>query len=380
MGTTTRVLVVEDEAVVALDIADGLKGLGYEVVGVVDEAQQAMKKAQELRPDVVLMDVMLKGPMDGIAAAGFIHDNLHLPVVFLTAHADEATLQRAKLSQPYGYILKPFEIPELRTSIELTLHRHAMDEKAVGRSPQRDEEQQFTFDVAEGEQGKVDFLRRVKLFSSISDEELTSLAAVCSFRRFDVGEFILHEGEEANGGFIVVSGRVAMIKTSPGGKDLIVELLPPADVFGLVYALSETPHAESARAQTPSQVLWVPKSMMRMVFDRHPMLYRQFNEEISKRLRTSHDLSRRLAHSRVEVRIVATLLALVPRFAKGAEDNLRIQITRRELADLTGTSPETAIRVTKNLERDNLLDLTRPGVVKIVDLKGLEQLALEEAQ
>jgi CRP/FNR family transcriptional regulator len=93
-----------------------------------------------------------------------------------------------------------------------------------------------------------------------------------------------------------------------------------------------------------------------------------------RRLRRTNDLALGLAHSRVESRIVAALLALAPRFGRPStsEDQTRIFLTRKELADLTGTTPETAIRVTKNLEREGLLDLTKPGVIKILSLKQLK--------
>jgi len=100
---------------------------------------------------------------------------------------------------------------------------------------------------------------------------------------------------------------------------------------------------------------------------------------MSQRLRASHDISRGLAYDRVEVRIASTLSALVPKFSTSNDSNsdeeiFTIDITRQELADLTGTSPETAIRITKAMERDGLLDLSRPCIIKILDLDRLQEI------
>lgn len=122
-----RILIVEDELIVSADIAARLERMGYQVVGQADQAEQAVKICLEQQPDLVLMDIRLKGEMDGIAAASRIHSHCSIPIVFLTAHADESTLQRAKISEPYGYILKPFEERELRIVVEVSLYRSKID-------------------------------------------------------------------------------------------------------------------------------------------------------------------------------------------------------------------------------------------------------------
>jgi PAS domain S-box-containing protein len=124
-----RIQVVEDESIVALDIKDNLEILGYNVVAVESSGEQAIQKAIETRPDLVLMDIRLKGEMDGIEAAQQIRAHLGTPVIYLTAYADEATLQRAKITEPYGYILKPFEERELHTTIEMALYKHRMEKR-----------------------------------------------------------------------------------------------------------------------------------------------------------------------------------------------------------------------------------------------------------
>jgi len=122
-------MVVEDEAIIALDIQSTLQRLGYTVVAVVATGEDAVQAAASTRPDLVLMDIRLAGALDGIAAATEIRHQLRIPVIYLTAHADEPTLQRAKVCEPYAYILKPFEERELHVAVEMTLYKHQMELK-----------------------------------------------------------------------------------------------------------------------------------------------------------------------------------------------------------------------------------------------------------
>ncbi|MCR4437792.1 MAG: PAS domain S-box protein [bacterium] len=129
MAKRARILVVEDVAITAMDIKRRLQGLGYEVVGVAASGEDAIAKAENERPDLVLMDIKLKGEMDGVQAAEEVRRRMDIPVVYLTAYSDETTLQRAKVTQPFGYVLKPFEERELHTAVEMALYRHTLERR-----------------------------------------------------------------------------------------------------------------------------------------------------------------------------------------------------------------------------------------------------------
>jgi diguanylate cyclase (GGDEF)-like protein len=122
-----RILIVEDEAIVAMDIADTLRNLGHEVTDTVPSGEQATASVKENRPDVILMDIGLKGEMDGIQTAEQIRSQYSIPVIFLTAYADEKTLERAKITAPCGYLTKPFEETDLRIAIEVGLYRAKLE-------------------------------------------------------------------------------------------------------------------------------------------------------------------------------------------------------------------------------------------------------------
>ena len=124
-----KILVVEDENIVAKDIENSLKSLGYAVSAVVSSGEEAVKSAEDTHPDLVLMDIVLKGEMDGVQAAEQIHDQFNIPVVYLTAYADEKTIQRATTTEPFGYIVKPFERRELQSSIKVALCRNKTESK-----------------------------------------------------------------------------------------------------------------------------------------------------------------------------------------------------------------------------------------------------------
>lgn len=117
-------MVIEDESIVSKDIQHSLKKLGYNVVGAASTGEKAIELAAELKPDVVLMDIMLKGQMTGIDAAEQIKSTMSVPVIYLTAYADEGTLAKAKVTEPYGYIIKPFKEIDIHTSIEMALYKH----------------------------------------------------------------------------------------------------------------------------------------------------------------------------------------------------------------------------------------------------------------
>ena len=122
--TTTRILVVEDESIVAKDIQNKLNALGYSVPAVVSSGEEAIEKATERDLDLVLMDIKLAGDIDGVEAAEQIYNRFNIPVIYLTAYAGEETLKRAKLTEPYAYIIKPFNERELKSNIEIALYKH----------------------------------------------------------------------------------------------------------------------------------------------------------------------------------------------------------------------------------------------------------------
>ena len=132
-----KILIVEDERITAEDMKKALNSVGFDVPAIVSSGEEAIKVAEELKPDLVLMDIKLEGEMDGIQAAEKIRSKLGIPIIYLTAYSDEKTVQRAKVTepsgfiikQPYGFLRKPFEESELNTAIEITLYRDRLEKR-----------------------------------------------------------------------------------------------------------------------------------------------------------------------------------------------------------------------------------------------------------
>jgi len=140
-----NILVVEDEAIVSKDIQQSLKKMGYNIVGSSATGEKAVELALELKPDLVLMDIMLKGEMSGIDAAEKIRESINIPVIYLTAYADESTLAKAKVTEPYGYIIKPFKEIDLHTSIEMALYKNVKEKEVI-------KERDFLYSLVEGKE------------------------------------------------------------------------------------------------------------------------------------------------------------------------------------------------------------------------------------
>lgn len=378
MTAAKTILIVEDDPLVGLDLSQALRSFGYDVIGPITSGEEVLKVAPNITPDLILMDVNLKGKLDGVDTAAKLPANIEAPVVFLTADTDEQTLQRAMLTRPYGYLIKPFDPVELRSTIEVSLQR--FEEALTSDVPEVADAESQAWGVAIRSDAPLSdraaILGQMPLFAGLSPDDLERVAGGCSVRQHEAGEMLVTEGSESESIFIPLSGRVSITKSAESGKELIVALLGPGDVFGLFYFVPSFAGSTSARAQISARVLWMPKSIFASLVAQRPSVLAELLDSVAARLVHSHELSSGLAHARVEDRIITMLIALLKEFGKASAgpNEGRIYITRRELADMTGTTPETAIRATKNLEREGLLDLTKPGIIKIPNIAKLREV------
>jgi two-component system, LytTR family, response regulator LytT len=167
-----NILVTEDESIVRKDIERCLGNLGYNVVATADNGEDAISMAMKHKPDLALMDIMIKGEMNGIAAAEEIKRNMDIPVVFLTAYADENTLNEAKMAEPHGYILKPFKDVDIQTAIEMALHKH-------GKEQEMRQETDFLRSLAEHkEDSDIIFVKNRSRLIRVKNEDLLFVEAL----------------------------------------------------------------------------------------------------------------------------------------------------------------------------------------------------------
>lgn len=372
MKKQPRVLIVEDEEVVATDLQECLSENGYEIVEIAVTGENAVSLAEELSPEIVLMDIRLAGQMDGIEAAGEIREKLGLPVVFLTAYSDPETLRRAKITEPFGYLLKPFRELDLLSTLEVALHKSGGVEPPA--MPSGDSAESVKEASPEIER-IASFLSEISPFNEIPQSALVPLAREAQPLNYESGELIVLAGEEQGRGFVVQSGRAALVKASSSGKELTVDLLPAGDSFGLIAALEKKAVSFSVAAKADTTLLWFPRASVLALLNQYPSVSKKFMETIFQRLRESHDLSRALAHDKVEVRVAIALLNALPKFVASDLPKRTIEMTRQELADMIGSTPETVIRVTKAMERDGMLAFPAAGQIQVVEKEQLEAIA-----
>jgi PAS domain S-box-containing protein len=291
-----RILVVEDEAIAATDIERSLAALGYSVVGRVSTGVDAVQQARACRPDLVLMDVHLRGELDEVAAATIIREELQTPVIFLSAFSDGETINRAMSTEPFAYILKPFKEIELGCAIEIALHRSRTDAVLRRRERIMATTLRSIGDavVATNEEEKITLFNRAaeKLTGWTAQEALgRKLAEVMSFEREETGEAIeapLREAMEGRG-VAHLPDKVRLVGTHgpvtiDGAAAAIVD--DDGSVFGGVVAVCDV----TARTQAEKALGRLNDSLEQRVRERTAELTAANEELESFAYAVSHDL------------------------------------------------------------------------------------------
>lgn len=368
-----KILVVEDELFIADELKASLQDLGYTVCGPCNNGKDALDLVQTNRPDLVLMDIEIEGEIDGIQTAEKMRKIFDSPIVFLTAYADDKTLDRASITKPYGYILKPASDLELRTAIELALRKEAQEKKLREDLPSKSslDLSDYTENSNSATNELYDILKQFPQFGEVNTKILRCVASRCRFSDYKTGESLAFENDDNVDGFIVISGRVSMKRSSESGKELVVENLQAGSTFGLGVAAAWNPYPVRAEAQGATKILWMPRARVKELLELFPTFSQLVLSDVFSRLRSSHDTSRGLAHDRVELRIASVLIELSSSLPDSKQSE--IHMTRQELADSVGTTLETAIRVTKAMERRGWLDLKKRGLIQIIDPSKLTQ-------
>ena len=256
-----RLFLVEDEVIIAADIAIRLRLLGYEVVGTATSGVEALALIDQIRPDLVLMDIRLQDVMDGITAAQEIRERFHLPVVFLTAYSESAIVARAKLAEPFGYILKPFVDREIAIVLELAYYKHQAEVKIQQLNAQL--EQRVIERTAQLEAAN----KELEAFSySVSHDLRAPLRAVSGYTHILLNDYaprldaegqrictVISQGAHDMGNLIdnllafARVGRAAMqlssIEMEPLARSIFFDLTTPADCERIDFRVGPLPNA-----------------------------------------------------------------------------------------------------------------------------------------
>jgi len=223
------------------------------------------------------------------------------------------------------------------------------------------------------------FLKRSPVFTSLPAREIEALGAVVSEESFRARDYIFMEGDVPGSLCVVRSGRVKIVKHSRAGKDVVLEMLGPGELFGGVAVIEKRPYPASAQVTEPSVILRIPAEAVIGLAERYPSIIKEMALMIGRRLRAAHDSVKSLAVDPVEARLATTLLRLGEREGTKSRHGLTLpfHLTRQGLADMTGTTVETTIRVLSRWQKDGLI-LDDGGRLILADLPALRALAQGE--
>jgi CRP/FNR family transcriptional regulator len=223
------------------------------------------------------------------------------------------------------------------------------------------------------------FLQACPVFAGLPASELEALAAAAREQACRAREFVFHEGDPALWLCLVRTGRVRIVRHSRAGKDVVLELLGPGEIFGGVAVIERRPYPASAQATEPSEVVKIPADVAVGLAARYPPVVREMALLLGRRLRAAHDSVKSLSVEPVEARLAATLLRLADREGVRTPDGIELpfHLTRQSLADMSGTTVETAIRVVSRWLRDELVE-DRGGRLVLRDPPALRELVQGE--
>jgi CRP/FNR family transcriptional regulator len=223
------------------------------------------------------------------------------------------------------------------------------------------------------------FLQACPVFAGLPASEIEALAAAARAQTCRAREFLFHEGDPALWLYLVRTGRVRIVRHSRTGKDVVLELLGPGEIFGGVAVIERRPYPASAQATEPSEVVKIPADVAVGLAERHPPVVREMALLIGRRLRAAHDSVKSLSVEPAEARLAATLLRLADRegVRKGGGIELPFHLTRQSLAEMSGTTVETAIRVVSRWLRHELVE-DRGGHLILRNRTALQELVQGE--
>jgi CRP-like cAMP-binding protein len=226
-----------------------------------------------------------------------------------------------------------------------------------------------------------DFLAGSPVFAELPAKEMQALRAVAREETWRPREYIFMEGDPATWLCVVKSGRVKILKHSKTGKDVVLELLGRGEVFGGVAVIERRPYPATAQAVEPTVILKIPAGAIIAAAERYPSIIREMALMIGRRLRAAHDSLKSLAVDAVEARLAAMLVRLAEREGTKARHGLMLpfHLTRQSLADMTGTTVETAIRIVSRWLKEGLL-LDEGGHLVLKDVEALRTLAEGETE
>ncbi|MBI4681854.1 MAG: Crp/Fnr family transcriptional regulator [Nitrospirae bacterium] len=203
----------------------------------------------------------------------------------------------------------------------------------------------------------IDTLKKSEIFSSLKDEELKSISGLFEKVTYKNNETVFSEGDPSDKFYLVAEGSVKVLKHSMMGKDIILEIMSPGDIFGGVAVLDKKPFPASAQAMESTTIIWISRQNLLKIMDEYPILKLEIVKYFSDKLRDAHEMLKNIATERVEKRIASLLLKLSEKI--GVDDDrfrkIDFPLTRQEISEMVGTTVETCIRIMSKLQKSGII-------------------------
>ena len=331
------ILLIEDSDVIRENTAEILELAGYHVL-TAENGKVGVENALATRPDLVVCDIMMP-VLDGYGVLHIFGQNPRLasvPFIFLTAKTELAERRRGMALGADDYLSKPFEKADLLSAVSGRLHRF----------------QQLQPDYETTPNGLNHFLDNAQKTGTLASLSLDRKAHVIRKK-----QAIYLEGDEATRLYFVQSGRVKTVKTTDGGKELVVGLHGPGEFFGYLPLLQHAPHGDSAIAIDESELLYIPKDDFTELLLRNPAVGQQFVCLLAGQVSGQAENLLALAYNSMRRRVADTLLQLHEQ--AGGQPDTAISLTRDDMAALVGTAPESLSRTLNEFKQDGLIALNQ---------------------
>ena len=348
-----KILLIEDNNDMRENTAEILELANYNVF-TAKNGKEGVELAQKEKPDLIICDIMMP-VLDGYGVLHLLSKNAeteNIPFIFLTAKAERSDMRKGMEMGADDYLTKPFDDIELLNAIESRLKKADLIRKEFSKNID----------------GLNEFIKGAK-----GIEDLKKLSDNREIHKFKKHESIYKEGSFPKGIYFLNSGKVKIFKTHEMGKEFITDLYKEGDFFGYLALMDESKYSETAEALDECEVCFIPKEDFYSLLFQNSQVSRKFIRMLSDNLAEKEEQLVKLAYNSVRKRVADALVALYNRYKKDNNENFSINISREDLANLSGTATETTIRTLSDFKEEKLIEI-KGGLISLINFEKLSQL------
>lgn len=348
-----KILLIEDNNDMRENTAEILELANYNVF-TAKNGKEGVELAQKEKPDLIICDIMMP-VLDGYGVLHLLSKNNeteNIPFIFLTAKAERSDMRKGMEMGADDYLTKPFDDIELLNAIESRFKKADLIKKEFSKSID----------------GLNDFIKGAK-----GMEDLKILSDNREIHKYKKHESIYKEGAFPKGIYFLNNGKVKIFKTHELGKEFITDLYKEGDFFGYLALMDESKYSETAEALDECEVCFIPKEDFYSLLFQNSQVSRKFIRMLSDNLAEKEEQLVKLAYNSVRKRVADALVTLYNRYKKANSENFSINISREDLANLSGTATETTIRTLSDFKEEKLIEI-KGGLISLINFEKLSQL------